>query len=110
MQVNLVVSGNVTAYSDERRKTDWQNLPSDYVKRLAEVRSGTFLRSDGGSIERQTGVSAQSMENLLPESVSKDEDGYLSLAYGNAAMVSSVELAKYVTALEQRIQQLEARI
>ena len=110
LQVNLVVSGNVTAYSDERRKTDWQNLPSDYVKRLAEVRSGTFLRSDGGSIERQTGVSAQSMENLLPESVSKDEDGYLSLAYGNAAMVSAVELAKYVTALEQRISQLEARL
>ena len=39
-----------------------------------------------------------------------DEGPNLALAYGNAAMVSAVELAKYVTALKQRISQLEARL
>jgi hypothetical protein len=34
----------------------------------------------------------------------------LSVNYGGAALASAVELAKYVTALEQRISQLEARL
>jgi hypothetical protein len=108
MSGNLTMLANVTAYSDERLKTDWEVLPANFVEKLAKVKSGTYTRIDSG--ERQAGVGAQSFQTLLPETVLESSDGTLSLAYGNAALASSVELAKYVTALEQRISQLEARL
>jgi hypothetical protein len=103
-------AGNVTANSDERLKKDWSVLPADFVERLATTKAGTYTRID--SDERQAGSSAQEWQKLLPEVVveGKDEDKTLSLAYGNAALVSAVELAKYVTALEKRISELEARL
>jgi hypothetical protein len=99
--------GNVTAYSDERLKKDWEDLAPNFVALLARIKSGTYTRIDSG--ERQVGVGAQSLQTILKEAVSEKEQ-YLGVNYGNAAMVSAVELAKYVTALEQRIQQLEARL
>jgi hypothetical protein len=108
MSGNLTMLANVTAYSDERLKKDWDDLPSDFVPRLARVKSGTYTRIDNEM--RQIGVGAQSLRPLMEEAVFENADGTLSVAYGNAAMASSVELARYVTALEQRISQLEARI
>jgi hypothetical protein len=104
---SLTCSGNVTAYSDERVKTNWQEYASDFVGQLAGIKHGTFDRTD--TELTQDGVSAQSLQKLLPHSVMEDKEGKLSVSYGNAALVSAVELAKYVTALEQRISQLEAR-
>jgi hypothetical protein len=103
----LVCSGNVTAFSDERLKKDWDTLPSDFISRLAQVKSGTYTRID--SDERQAGSSAQDWQKLLPEvvQVGSDENNTLSLAYGNAALVSAVELAKRVVELEDRILRLE---
>jgi hypothetical protein len=40
----------------------------------------------------------------------ENADGQLSVAYGNAALVSAVELAKRVVDQETRIQQLESLI
>jgi hypothetical protein len=107
MSGNLTMAANVTAYSDETLKKDWDDLPSDFVPRLARVKSGTYTRIDNEM--RQIGVGAQSLRPLMEEAVFENADGTLSVAYGNAAMASSVELARYVTALEQRISQLEAR-
>jgi len=60
--------------------------------------------------ERQAGASAQSWQKLLPEVVVADENGTLSLAYGNAALVSAIELAKRVIGQEARIAKLETLI
>jgi hypothetical protein len=97
-------SGNVTAYSDERLKKDWAPLPNDFVERLAGVKTGTYTRIDTG--ERQAGSSAQDWQRLLPEVVSTGEE-YLSLAYGNAALVSAAALAQRVLELERRLAALE---
>jgi hypothetical protein len=103
----FTASGNVTAYSDERLKTDWTPVPENFVERLAKVKSGTYTRLDNN--KRQAGSSAQDWQKLLPEVVSEtdDEAKTLSLAYGNAALVSAVELAKEVTDLRARVAQLE---
>ena len=108
---NFVAYGNVTAYSDERLKTNWRDMPENYVTRLAQVKVGIYDRADQEDVT-QVGVSAQSFQKLLPQAImtAKDEMQTLSVAYGNAALASAVELAKYVTALEQRISQLEARL
>lgn len=93
---------NVTAYSDETLKRDWAAVPADYVDRLAKLLAGTYTRTDTG--ERQAGVGAQSLLPLLPETVLRDENGVLSVAYGNAAMVSCVALAQRLIAIEERLE------
>jgi hypothetical protein len=103
MTGNLTMAGNVTAYSDERLKKDWAELPDDFIVRLAEIKHGTFTRLDGGL--RQVGVSAQSLQNLLPEAVI-EQSGYLSVAYGNAALAAVIELSKRVLELEKRLNKI----
>jgi hypothetical protein len=103
----FTASGNVTAYSDERVKKDWANVATDFVEQLAKVKHGTYTRIDSG--ERQAGSSAQDWEKLLPEVVTTNENGMLSLAYGNAALVAAVKLAERVVALEARLAALEAK-
>ena len=104
----FTASGNVTAYSDERLKKDWAPVAANFVSRLATVKSGTYTRTDTG--ERQAGSSAQDWQKLLPEVVAAgaDDKETLSLAYGNAALVSAVELAKEVVELRAKLVRLEA--
>ena len=101
-------SGNITAYSDESLKKDWSPVATDFVARLADIKHGTYTRIDSG--ERQAGASAQDWQKLLPEVVSAGADGILSLAYGNAAVVSVIELAKRVVEQDSRIARLESLI
>lgn len=102
---NLTCGGTVTANSDESLKTNWRDLPADFVAQLAKVKHGTYDRVD---LElTQDGVSAQSLQSLLPNSVLKGEDGKLSVAYGNAALVAAIKLAERVVELEARLAALE---
>jgi hypothetical protein len=102
---DLTCGGNVTAYSDETLKTNWRDLPADYVTCLAELKSGIYDRLDIDST--QIGVGAQSLKKFLAYAVVADENGVLSVNYGAAAMVSAVELAKKVVQQEKRITELE---
>jgi hypothetical protein len=106
----ITASGNITANSDERLKKDWAALPPNFIEQLATVKSGTYTRID--SDKRQAGSSAQDWQKLLPETVMEgaDDDKTLSLAYGNAALVSAVELAKRVVEQDERIAKLEALV
>ena len=96
---NLTVTGNVTAFSDERMKCDWHPLPRDLVEMAAQATAGTYTQKTTG--ERQAGVVAQEWLSILSEVVGLDEaSGMYSMAYGNAALVLACELAKRVVALE----------
>lgn len=110
MNGNLTMNGNVTAYSDERLKRNWTDLPSDFVDQLALVKHGIYDRI--GEELRQVGVSAQSLQRLLREAVmvGNDEQKTLSVAYGNAALTSAIQLAIRVVAQEKRIAALEALV
>lgn len=103
---DFTAAGNVTAYSDERLKTGWSDLRADFLESLAGVKHGTYTRIDSG--ERQAGASAQAMREVLPEVVFGDDK--LSLAYGNAALVAAIQLAKRVVEQEARILKLERAI
>jgi len=101
---NLTCGGTVTANSDERLKTNWRDLPENFIDRLAGVKHGVYDRTD---IEAtQVGVSAQSLQTLLEQAVLVGEDGTLSVAYGNAALVACIQLAQRVVALEQTVAKL----
>ena len=45
----------------------------------------------------------------LAEAVMEDSDGFLSVAYGNAALVACIELAKEVVALKAEIAELKKK-
>lgn len=76
---SLVVTGNVTAYSDRRLKKDFEVIPNALAK-VNTLTGYNFTRLDSG--ERHTGLIAQDVQAVLPEAVIENE-GHLALAYGN---------------------------
>lgn len=103
---NLVAGGTVTGTSDERLKTDWARVADNFIESLAQVKSGTYTRTDTGA--RQIGVGAQSLQPVAPEGVIDGE--MLSVAYGNVALVAAIELAKAVVELKAEVQSLKAQL
>ena len=110
MSYSIKAHSNITAYSDERLKKNWRSMPSNYVEELAKVKNGIYDRTDNEIT--QVGVSAQSLQKLLPEAVTEATDDMktLSVNYGAAALSSSVELAKEIVDLKSRISELEKLI
>jgi hypothetical protein len=105
---DLVASGNVTAYSDVRLKTDLKVIP-DALEKVLQLSGYTYTRTDTG--ERQTGLVAQEVEKILPEAIIQGEK--LSLAYGNLAglFVEAIkELTSKVKSFEAEIKDLNAKI
>lgn len=94
-------TGAVLAFSDERLKTNWEFVDINFVNKLAKIKSGTYERVDTLNIE--AGVSAQSLQKLLPEAVFETSSGYLAINYGNAALVACVELAKEIVKLKEKL-------
>jgi hypothetical protein len=105
---NFVAYGDVTAYSDERNKKNWRDLPADFINQLATVKHGIYDRIDNELT--QVGVSAQSLQKILEQAVLTSKDGTLSVAYGNTALVAAVELSKRVLELEKTIDRQQAQI
>jgi hypothetical protein len=98
---DLTCGGNITAYSDETLKTNWQAFPFDFIEQLAQVQNGIFDRIDSGIT--QVGVGAGSLEKVMPDAVQTHENGLKSVSYGNAAMAAVIELAKRVVSLEKQL-------
>jgi len=97
---NFVASGNVTAYSDERLKTNIETIPNA-LEKVNALRGVTFDK-DG---ERGLGVIAQEVEKVLPEVVLEGEE-YKSVAYGNivGVLIEAVkELTKEVEDLKKQL-------
>jgi hypothetical protein len=98
---NLTCGGNITAYSDEALKRNWEAFPFDFVEMLAQVQNGVFERTDLGV--KQVGVGAGSLEKVMPDAVQKNHNGLRSVSYGNAALAAVIELAKRVVSLEKKL-------
>lgn len=103
---NIVASREITAFSDERLKSNIQNLSY-----RGKLRPKTFYKDN----KQQLGFIAQEVQMLYPEliSVGTDEQHYLSMNYGAATAVLSAQLNMVedeVTILKQKIQTLEEKI
>jgi hypothetical protein len=99
---------SMVSSSDERLKTNWAGLDTDFVSRLANVKHGTFERISSGN--REVGVTAQSLKDVLPEAVIESDEGLLGVNYGGAALVAAIELAKEVKELRAEIKALKAEL
>lgn len=100
---NATAWGNVSAYSDESLKKNWRPVAKDFVTLWAGVKHGVYDRIDTDIT--QVGASAQSVQKVMPEAVTKEPDGKLSLNYGGSALVASIQLAQEVMSLRERITQ-----
>tara|TARA_R110000824_G_scaffold65627_2_gene170792 strand:- start:323 stop:2926 length:2604 start_codon:yes stop_codon:yes gene_type:complete len=95
---DVIASGNVTAYSDERLKSDIKTI-DNAMDKVNALRGVTFTK-DG---ERGLGVIAQEVEKVLPEVVLDGE--YKSVAYGNIVGVL-IEAMKEQSAKIERLEGL----
>lgn len=80
---NLVATGEVTSYSDERLKTDIQSLNNRGL-----LNPVTYIK-DG---KKQIGFIAQEVQEAYAELVSEDVNGYLSLNYQQLTAVLSSQI------------------
>jgi hypothetical protein len=94
-------SGNVTAYSDKRLKSDIQRIESALDK-VCNLTGYTFTMNN----KRATGLIAQEVLEVLPEAVMGSEEDHYSLAYGNMVgiLVEAIkELSSEVKSLKQKV-------
>jgi cytoskeletal protein CcmA (bactofilin family) len=84
---SIYCSHDIVAFSDRRVKTDLQKI-ENALEKVNSISGYTFIRSDQDmSVEqkRVAGVIAQEVLEVLPEVVHTNDEGFLSVAYGNMA-------------------------
>ena len=104
------ISEGVLSYletRDESLKTNWRPLADSFVSDLAKVKNGVYDRID--LTATQVGVSAQSLQAVLPEAVTLGQDDKLAVAYGHAALAACVELAKEIVKLKAELESLKGK-
>lgn len=104
----VLAQGNVSTVSDMRLKKNWRGVCHGFLEKLAKITSGVYERLD--THITQAGVGAQDLQKVLPEAVAEDEQGMLSVAYGQAAMVSVVELARELMEQRKQIDSLKKKM
>ena len=111
------VDGSCTATShptssDERLK-DINSYVKDEITldNIAEapIIKYTWKNGEEGQPTR-IGTIAQYWENIIPEAVHSDEDGYLTIEYDDIALVSSIISARKLKEQEEKISRLEKEI
>ena len=108
---DIRATGDITAFSDRRVKSNLEKI-TGALDKVAAINGYTFTRTDSVSNERHAGVIAQEVQEVLPEVVSTDGTGHLSVAYGNitALLIEALKEEKNKReALEARIAALELR-
>jgi hypothetical protein len=83
---DIYATGNVAAFSDCNFKTNLEKI-TDPLEKLQYMSGYTYSRVDIPEEfqQRYTGLLAQDVEQVLPEAICRDNDGRLSISYGNMA-------------------------
>ena len=102
---NCTASGNVTAYSDARLKTDISTI-NDALGICGKLRGVSYkwIATDKPSI----GVIAQEVEEVIPEVVLTNRD--TNPATGETTEIKSVDYGKIVGVLINAINELKAEV
>jgi len=95
---NFFAVGNIAATSDERFKSEVKTL-TDALGIVLALRGASFLKNGVPDI----GFIAQEVQKVVPCLVKENDDGYLSVVYGNITAI----LVEAVKVLAARVEQLE---
>ena len=109
---NLTVYGSITSSgdqvisSDATKKKNWRDLKYG-VADIAKATAGVFDWKDGKG--ESAGTKAQDWVHLVPQLV-HGEEGHMTLAYGQIAMLNSILIARSVVKHEDEITVLRRRV
>lgn len=103
---NLLSTGDQVVSSDATLKTNLADITYS-VADIAKAPAVTFDWKDGRG--RSAGSIAQYWKNVLPELV-HGEEGNMSLAYGQLALVNTIIEAREIETLKARVAELEAEV
>jgi hypothetical protein len=95
-------TGDVIAYSDARVKENIKTI-DNALEKTTKLRGVSYTRNDIEDKSTKIGVIAQEVLEVLPEVVSKDDEGKYSVSYGNIVGV----LIEAIKELEARVKELE---
>lgn len=79
---NMKVDGSVMSSSDIRIKSEIKVIESALDK-ISKLKGITYKNNRNNNDNRETGLIAQEVKEVIPEAVFEDENGYLNIAYGN---------------------------
>lgn len=100
---NLTMLNNVTAYSDIRLKKDIVKI-DNALEKVLQLNGYTYTRIDTGN--RQMGVIAQEVIEVIPEVVLGSEETNYSVAYGNMVGL----LIEAIKEQQEQINELKKKI
>lgn len=106
---SIRTTGTVLQTSDKRLKEDI--YPIDNAGDRLDSIEGVYFKWNGEK-ERQVGVIAQQVEKVLPEVVSEDKNGYLSVSYTGIVPLlieAFKDQRSHIKELEDRIKKLEEK-
>lgn len=104
----LTTRGNISSISDRSLKEDLKPI-YNALDRVSYLTGYTYKRIDTN--QRECGLIAQDVKEVLPEAVVNTPDSLLTVTYGNLAslFVQAIkEIKEEMNKLEQRIQLLES--
>jgi ubiquinone biosynthesis protein UbiJ len=108
---NILASEDVTAYSDERLKTDITTI-SGALNTVTQLRGVNYIKKD--TERKSIGVIAQEVQKVLPDVVHEDPDsGLLSVAYGNmvGVLIEAIkEQQDEITELKTQMAEITSRL
>ena len=101
----IIAAGDITAFSDETLKENISPI-TNALDKLNQIRGVTYNLKDDNT-RKHTGVIAQELQKVLPEAVHTNDDGILSVAYGNTIglLIEAIkELQGTVNDLKRRLE------
>lgn len=103
----IYATGSITERSDIRCKDVETYQWSPTLDMIADAPIIRYTMKDDKMHRMRVGSVAQYWEKVMPETVSKDNEGILSIAQGDICMVNIIALAREVRKLREEIIQLK---
>lgn len=98
-------NGGIYQTSDENLKIFVRDLDVDLDK-LATIKKGLFYWKSDNSQTLNLGITAQSIEKLYPQIVTRSDEGVAAVSYSKLGVIALAAIDK----LNQRIKELEAEV
>src|SRR5690606_7909168 len=102
---SLTLAADVTANTDVRLKENIEEI-DDALNKVLRLNGYTFNKI--GQERRQAGVIAQEIIEVLPEVVHTNDDGYMSVAYGNITALLIEAIKDQNEIVEQQRDRIDA--
>lgn len=106
----VYATGGVTALSDIRKKNVITYEWAPCLSSIAEAPIIRYTMKDDEKKRERVGSVAQYWQKVMPEAVTADDEGTLSMNYGEISLVNLIALAREVKHLKEEINRLKEQL